>query len=821
MLARHPLLDADPHAARAMAIDRAGGIPLEVFYDPETLRLEDVFQLIYGVTALSDRFEREALGPLTKRNTARALQNLFAELAQREKTAKRDADGALLYDNVVGEPAPWTPQRPKSLADIPELSASHRMRWEQWAALDDPYAPPPPIKPPTPTATLDIPSAATAQRPGRTFLYRIEGKPGDAKAPVIRVDQYTLVKTVGMSFKTPEGLAAIYAKIIRRVAIEQYQQDTHSDPHYTAQEEAANDAGALETAKKLAATYHPPADRTAEEFANEFEKREPGSQFTIEVYPSFYMELENHMPVPQSLYSLPGKKEDKQEPMWRPMLSGASLEERVMFACRQLKFASTSGAENCYKPGSISSDGLMFLYQASADDLVYMTPDGRLLQVNERALLLEAFRQGVMSALGIVIAGYILIGATVVLLAAPAVLAEAPAAVQGAVSWALTNPAQALAAAEIGVGTAINIGENGLGNFIDSLQTPQGAAMLLMDIIMLKSSGGGGVPHPEVTEEEPPMPRLQRAGGGGFEPDEEVTSNAPPRRVAPPVDPDAAEPTTAAAPRSRIAAPDVEPEPMMHEGKPTVGRPVGLELDGDDHELIMVDDRGRISLRLCSENCGDVVAKLTAARDALPDIPENASARAQLQTLIDEGEDIMELFGTTETRGQRATWQTRVKVFGDNLQAAADAFPDEIGVTLNEPIPIPGNAAYKGPIKPNSWRLTSRGAGAHMFERANVKGRTLLTKLDQPGTPRYYPEGSPENAGQAHLRLHDATADAGIELGGSQLTDTDIIGAYQRAYSSPSLDGIRGDLRLPNGTMFAKNVTPREAFDALVKWAGL
>ena len=128
-----------------------------------------------------------------------------------------------------------------------------------------------------------------------------------------------------------------------------------------------------------------------------------------------------------------------------------------------------------------------------------------------------------------------------------------------------------------------------------------------------------------------------------------------------------------------------------------------------------------------------------------------------------------------------------------------------------------------GEIKKRSWTLVPSSDGAHLFEKANVSGRAKFAKLDKPGTPRYYPYGSDENAGQAHLRIHDATDAAGIKLGGSRLTNADIINAYKRAYADPSLNGIKGDLRLPNGTpvLGGTGVTPGQAFDALLKWADL
>ncbi|TWT38310.1 hypothetical protein Enr8_00020 [Blastopirellula retiformator] len=139
------------------------------------------------------------------------------------------------------------------------------------------------------------------------------------------------------------------------------------------------------------------------------------------------------------------------------------------------------------------------------------------------------------------------------------------------------------------------------------------------------------------------------------------------------------------------------------------------------------------------------------------------------------------------------------------------------------PTTIPGDAGFIGPHK-NSWTLTPQGAGAHLVERANVSGRSALRQFDQPGTPRFYPSGSPENAGAAHIRLHRATKNAGIKLrrgGNSNLSDAELLQRYRQAYSDPALRGIRGDVRTPDGsTVIGTDVTPSEALDLLLQWGG-
>ncbi len=109
-----------------------------------------------------------------------------------------------------------------------------------------------------------------------------------------------------------------------------------------------------------------------------------------------------------------------------------------------------------------------------------------------------------------------------------------------------------------------------------------------------------------------------------------------------------------------------------------------------------------------------------------------------------------------------------------------------------------------------------------MVERANVRERTGLVIYDQSNTPRFYPYGTPESAGQAHIRLHEATRNQGIRLRGNpSMSDAELLNNYNNAYSNPEFSGICGDLRTPNGlTVIATDVTPAEAFQALLEWGG-
>lgn len=159
---------------------------------------------------------------------------------------------------------------------------------------------------------------------------------------------------------------------------------------------------------------------------------------------------------------------------------------------------------------------------------------------------------------------------------------------------------------------------------------------------------------------------------------------------------------------------------------------------------------------------------------------------------------------------------------GAGKELAAKDSPATAGTTVRPerhlPAPIEGDSDFVGPINKGSWRLTANGDGAHLVERANVRGRPDLAHFDKKETPRYYPNGSPEAAGKAHVRLHRATKAEGIKLKDNpDLTDDQLMDAYKRAYSRPEVQGIKGDVRTPNGQAIpgGEGVAPADAFDAL------
>lgn len=146
---------------------------------------------------------------------------------------------------------------------------------------------------------------------------------------------------------------------------------------------------------------------------------------------------------------------------------------------------------------------------------------------------------------------------------------------------------------------------------------------------------------------------------------------------------------------------------------------------------------------------------------------------------------------------------------------------DFIETTATRGIAIPGDADFIGPLQTKGkWRIIEKGQGAHLVEKSNIVGRSELSAFNDVDTPRFYPNGSADNGGYAHLRLHRATRAEGISLGrSSHLTDVQLLVKYQRAYSRNELTNIKGTLRTPNSSaILGTNLTPEEAYKELLKW---
>lgn len=235
-----------------------------------------------------------------------------------------------------------------------------------------------------------------------------------------------------------------------------------------------------------------------------------------------------------------------------------------------------------------------------------------------------------------------------------------------------------------------------------------------------------------------------------------------------------------------------------------------LRAAGQRFGMVMGQNSARIFILLATAALGST-AGLVAK---LPELPGFAQA-SQLAEL--QGGFQLAAVGAVESV---AVTESTVMIA---LAPAAVAMAASSGKDGPDRAPRPGDADYEGALPSGGWKLTPPGMGAHLVDRAVTKGSAALSKFNQPNTPRFYPKGAAENAGEAHRRIHEAGRKvSGIKLRpmGGFRNEQELLDAYRRSYADESLSGIRGDLRTPDGkNVIATDVSPAEAFEKLLKWA--
>jgi len=209
---------------------------------------------------------------------------------------------------------------------------------------------------------------------------------------------------------------------------------------------------------------------TIEEIVKGFDEAETNATLGVYIYPRFLRTLQQWTTVPVELLQACCRREDipisappRQDVLWKPLLPDPDYTAEYRFAWAEKQVAEARQTDlvrrakgqpslNRYEPG-VAYGNLYFIchpYAGFPDHQIWMTPDGRLYLINERECLIEAFRQGVVSAAPMVLLAWGAIAVTAVvgtaLIAGPA-LVKAPAALRAAGYsinvWRLANPVEA------------------------------------------------------------------------------------------------------------------------------------------------------------------------------------------------------------------------------------------------------------------------------------------------------------------------------------------------------------------------------------------
>jgi uncharacterized membrane protein YgcG len=362
-------------------------------------------------------------GPRTQYANATNLLTLYVHLLDRARVSARDRDGALLTKSRAEKTIPWSPNRIKRVDDLPEFETNALAKWNEIVAL----GPPPAYDPRRPWSGKREPKIRLIEdrrpRPGwgrgagyidlPMGMYAVI-RPGGADARLM----YGLIKTEEMSMEGNEGRLAVLTAVISQIL-----HNEHSVDFY-------------KTAAQEMLRREPDSQRGAV-YANDpaaFKKLYHSADFKFEVGISFLMHLDEVTggAVPLKLMNLlePGidVKTKEARPLWQELYPNNTRAERVYWAWKRMTEARPlyDPANGRPMPGHFYEGNQMF-YVADgmfAGDQIWMTQEARIYAVNEREALIEAFRQGVMAAAGMVAVAYMMVALSLVLVQGPAIIAN-------------------------------------------------------------------------------------------------------------------------------------------------------------------------------------------------------------------------------------------------------------------------------------------------------------------------------------------------------------------------------------------------------------
>jgi hypothetical protein len=472
-------------------------------YAEEALAKEEISTLLLRARQASVGVS-EGWGPRTMYAHATNLLTLYAHLFDRARASPRDKDGALLTTRrSSNKVVPWSPERIKRVQDLPEFQPTMMARWNSIVALGPPpeYNPRRPwngVRPPEVVLIQDRrPRPGVGRSPGVLALpFGMYGviRPGGADARIV----YQLLKTPEMKIDSPQGRRCIMAAVIAQIL-------GHK------RGESYDDAAAGEMLKRESALPRGVV------YANDptgFKKLHDSDEFKVEVGLSFLMNLDEvtdgqvPMKTMQLLEPHIDVRTSERRPLWQELYPKNTPGERAIWCWKRMSDALTryDPASRRLRPGQFyEAHEMWFVAQGNyAGDQIWTTKDGRIFAVNEREAMIEAFRQGVLAAAGMVAVAYLQVALALILIELPAMLSNigalirAPrAAITQLLTLIRTNPFKVLGT--VALDQAANFVLSGdKEKFLEDLGGAETWLQVFLTLLMLKDlreiklpSGGG------------------------------------------------------------------------------------------------------------------------------------------------------------------------------------------------------------------------------------------------------------------------------------------------------------------------------------------
>ncbi len=460
-------------------------------YTDESLAKEDISTLVIMARQASVGVS-EGWGPRTMYAYATNLLTLYAHLLDRARASVRDKDGALLTTQRPSQTlVPWTPDRVKRVEDLPEFQPNMIARWNSIVAL----GPPPEYDPRRPWNGVRPPKVELIQdwrpRPGvgrgvgvidlPFGLYGVI-RPGGADARIL----YQLLKTPEMKIDSPEGRKYILAAVIAQILEHKY-------------EESYYDAVAEQMLKREAGS---PRGVVYANDPDGFKKKRDTDEFKFEVGLTFLMNLDEvtdgAVPIKTMQLLEPGVDIRKHEPrpLWQELYPNNTRREKAFWCWKRMTDARAryDPSSRRLMPGQFDKGREMWFVAEGnfVGDQIWMTKDARIFAVNEREAMLEAFRQGVLAAAGMIAVAYIQVALALALVEGPAMLANigrlitAPVeATKELLTFVRANPFKVLGSLALDQAVNFTLAED-KGKFLEDLGGAETWLQVFLGVLMMK-----------------------------------------------------------------------------------------------------------------------------------------------------------------------------------------------------------------------------------------------------------------------------------------------------------------------------------------------
>ncbi len=424
-----------PDDLRKRRLDEVDALTIELFHGQPLESGVELFGYEHSIAKVrrlhDDKFAGD-VGPRTKKAAAKALLAQYAFYQDLANRAPRGAGKQFLQDDPRQGVSPWTKAQPKQLAEIAPFTPDNVRRWRQINTT--PLPKPQLAQAAAPSSTPRLPVQTQPLSPFRPYD---SSQPRTADYERANALAVTLFKTPQMSFATKEGRLAILGAVLEQVR--------EKEPEEASTKNTSPDLEAIARqliAENTFAVFVEKDEQVTNRVAY-FDEQAVGYEFKFKLDEASIQQISKHLKLPYKIRYLRPLKSGAQQsledhlrklkpntkeyervkndlkrfqpnPSMYEIHPNVTQQQRMLYALTRMRREKAIGP---YVPGQTYGDGAIFIhYVGNPHEQVWLMPNGRLYRINDRALQLDAFARGVVSAAPMVTLGYAL------MLVAPAII---------------------------------------------------------------------------------------------------------------------------------------------------------------------------------------------------------------------------------------------------------------------------------------------------------------------------------------------------------------------------------------------------------------